>query len=318
WPAVLLAVHDPGRRVRPPRRGAVRVPAGQPGHLAGRAPGAAPDCAGSAVPGAGAVGHRLARRRPLAPDRAAGGGILAAQPPLSGRAEEFCAGPDRGGAERSGELAFAGALAAPGRRGGGRGGEGRRFRLPGHGAAPGPALHGVAGADRSAAPVRVQPVLRHRLVRRLRAAGPARPPDPRARGRGRAAARPGRARRRAAMDPAAPGPAPRRRRIAVFRSFRPKLPSPRSRRRSRHPGEAPVNSAPSSPNPTLSRRPFLLGVFLITYSVLVFQIVQTRVLSVIAWYYLAFFAISVAMLGMTAGAVWVYLHRERFTPGRLA
>ena len=79
-----------------------------------------------------------------------------------------------------------------------------------------------------------------------------------------------------------------------------------------------MNSAPSSPNPTLSRRPFLLGVFLITYSVLVFQIVQTRVLSVIAWYYLAFFAISVAMLGMTAGAVWVYLHRERFTPGRLA
>ncbi|HTU49311.1 MAG TPA: hypothetical protein VMF56_01885 [Acidobacteriaceae bacterium] len=38
---------------------------------------------------------------------------------------------------------------------------------------------------------------------------------------------------------------------------------------------------------------------------------QTRILSVIAWYYMAFFAISVAMLGMTAGAVWVYLHRER-------
>lgn len=79
-----------------------------------------------------------------------------------------------------------------------------------------------------------------------------------------------------------------------------------------------MKTAPSSPNATLSRRPFLLGVFLITYSVLVFQIVQTRVLSVIAWYYLAFFAISVAMLGMTAGAVWVYLHRERFTQERLA
>jgi len=59
-------------------------------------------------------------------------------------------------------------------------------------------------------------------------------------------------------------------------------------------------------------------VFLITFSVLVFQIVQTRVLSVIAWYYLAFFAISIAMLGMTVGAVWVYLHRERFGPERLA
>ena len=63
------------------------------------------------------------------------------------------------------------------------------------------------------------------------------------------------------------------------------------------------------------RTPFLIGVFLITFAVLVFQIVQTRILSVIAWYYLAFFAISVAMLGMTAGAVWVYLQATRFTPG---
>ena len=61
------------------------------------------------------------------------------------------------------------------------------------------------------------------------------------------------------------------------------------------------------------RTEFLSGVFLITFAVLVFQIVQTRILSVIAWYYLAFFAISVAMLGMTAGAVWVYLRRDRFT-----
>lgn len=63
---------------------------------------------------------------------------------------------------------------------------------------------------------------------------------------------------------------------------------------------------------------FLGGVFLITSSVLVFQIVQTRVLSVIAWYYLAFFAISVAMLGMTAGAVWVYLRQARLRPEELA
>ena len=63
--------------------------------------------------------------------------------------------------------------------------------------------------------------------------------------------------------------------------------------------------------------PFLLGVFLITFSSLIFQILQTRVMSVIAWYYLAFFAISVAMLGMTVGAVWVYLWRERFQPVQL-
>src|SRR3981081_753508 len=63
---------------------------------------------------------------------------------------------------------------------------------------------------------------------------------------------------------------------------------------------------------TMKKTPFLSGVFLITFALLIFQIVQTRILSVIAWYYLAFFAISVAMLGMTIGAVWVYLRRERF------
>ena len=60
------------------------------------------------------------------------------------------------------------------------------------------------------------------------------------------------------------------------------------------------------------RTPFLLGVFLISFSSLIFQILQTRILSVIAWYYMAFFAISVAMLGMTVGAVWAYLRREQF------
>ena len=65
-------------------------------------------------------------------------------------------------------------------------------------------------------------------------------------------------------------------------------------------------------------RSFLLGVFFITCAILVFQITQTRILSVVAWYYLAFFAISVAMLGMTIGAVWVYLKRRAFTPERLA
>jgi hypothetical protein len=67
----------------------------------------------------------------------------------------------------------------------------------------------------------------------------------------------------------------------------------------------------------LRKIPFLLGVFLITFSSLIFQIVQTRILSVVAWYYLAFFAISVAMLGMTVGAVWVYLRREQFESATL-
>src|SRR5712691_2676735 len=69
---------------------------------------------------------------------------------------------------------------------------------------------------------------------------------------------------------------------------------------------------------TLRRLPFLSAVFLITFSMLIFQIVQTRILSVIAWYYMAFFAISVAMLGMTIGAVWVYLRRAQLTPENLS
>src|SRR5215471_3234885 len=66
------------------------------------------------------------------------------------------------------------------------------------------------------------------------------------------------------------------------------------------------------------RLPFLSAVFLITFSILIFQIAQTRILSVITWYHLAFFAISVAMLGMTVGAVWLYLWRDRFERSSLA
>ena len=61
-----------------------------------------------------------------------------------------------------------------------------------------------------------------------------------------------------------------------------------------------------TPSGGLRKFPFLSGVFLISFSSLLFQILQTRIMSVITWYYLAFFAISVAMLGMTVGAVWVY------------
>ncbi len=51
---------------------------------------------------------------------------------------------------------------------------------------------------------------------------------------------------------------------------------------------------------------FYAGVFLITASTLILQIVQTRIISVMAWYHLAFFVISVAMFGLTAGSLSVY------------
>jgi hypothetical protein len=58
---------------------------------------------------------------------------------------------------------------------------------------------------------------------------------------------------------------------------------------------------------------FYIGLFSITSCTLMLQVIQTRILSVVAWYHLAFFAISMAMFGLTAGAVWVYLRRDRFT-----
>ena len=55
------------------------------------------------------------------------------------------------------------------------------------------------------------------------------------------------------------------------------------------------------------KRSFLYGgVFLICASVTALQIIETRLLSVTSFYYLAFLSISMAMFGMTAGAVWVY------------
>jgi hypothetical protein len=59
------------------------------------------------------------------------------------------------------------------------------------------------------------------------------------------------------------------------------------------------------------------GTFLIALATLALEICLTRLLSVTTWYHLAFFAISTAMLGMTAGAVTVYLKPRWFREERL-
>lgn len=60
-----------------------------------------------------------------------------------------------------------------------------------------------------------------------------------------------------------------------------------------------------------------LGLALIACATLVFEVALTRLLSVTTWYHLAFLAISTAMLGMTAGAVSVYLRPDRYTPSQV-
>ena len=57
----------------------------------------------------------------------------------------------------------------------------------------------------------------------------------------------------------------------------------------------------------LSRRWQFWGLFLVTFATLVLEVVNTRLLSVLTWYHLSFFAVSIAMLGMSAGAVHVFL-----------
>src|SRR3974390_1478655 len=59
------------------------------------------------------------------------------------------------------------------------------------------------------------------------------------------------------------------------------------------------------------------GVFLVCMCGLMLQIMETRLLSVMAWYYLAFFAISMAMFGMTAGSLLVYFQSKWFVQERL-
>ncbi|MBN1423471.1 hypothetical protein JXA88_02840 [Candidatus Fermentibacteria bacterium] len=56
-----------------------------------------------------------------------------------------------------------------------------------------------------------------------------------------------------------------------------------------------------------------LGLFLTSFSALALEITLSRLLSVITWYHLAFFAISTALLGMTAGATKVYLNPQLFS-----
>ena len=57
-----------------------------------------------------------------------------------------------------------------------------------------------------------------------------------------------------------------------------------------------------------------VGLFLITLSTLMYEVLLTRIFSVTMMYHFAFVAISVALFGMTVGALIVYLLPDRFPP----
>jgi hypothetical protein len=63
---------------------------------------------------------------------------------------------------------------------------------------------------------------------------------------------------------------------------------------------------------------FYAALGLVTAATLMLQIIETRIISVTSWYHLAFFVISIAMFGLTAGAVFVYLRKDMFKRERLS
>src|SRR5256714_12300871 len=75
---------------------------------------------------------------------------------------------------------------------------------------------------------------------------------------------------------------------------------------------------PKAPVKTGRRIRFYAALGLVTAATLMLQIIETRIISVTSWYHLAFLVISIAMFGLTAGAIFVYLRKERFRPERLS
>src|SRR4029079_16219114 len=57
-----------------------------------------------------------------------------------------------------------------------------------------------------------------------------------------------------------------------------------------------------------------VGIFLVALVTLTLELVFARVISVMAFYHLSFFVISLAILGMTAGALLVYAFPESVVP----
>jgi hypothetical protein len=60
-----------------------------------------------------------------------------------------------------------------------------------------------------------------------------------------------------------------------------------------------------------------VGLFLVTLATLVFEILLTRIFSISLWYHFAFMAISVAMFGITVGALIVHLCPRWFPPEKI-
>jgi hypothetical protein len=59
------------------------------------------------------------------------------------------------------------------------------------------------------------------------------------------------------------------------------------------------------------------GLFFVALATLMLEVLDTRLLSVVTWYHLSFFAVSMAMLGMASGAVIVFVGGSLFSADRV-
>src|ERR1051325_11088555 len=66
---------------------------------------------------------------------------------------------------------------------------------------------------------------------------------------------------------------------------------------------------PQTASPTISRT-VVLAVALVSFSSLLLELALTRLFSVVLFYHFAFFAISVALLGLGSGGVYAHIYRE--------
>lgn len=68
----------------------------------------------------------------------------------------------------------------------------------------------------------------------------------------------------------------------------------------------------------VSRGRYYLAIFVLACAALAYQILITRFFSVVLYYHFAFAAISLAMLGLTRGAIEVFNHPARYAPEKVA
>src|SRR6058998_1317947 len=70
--------------------------------------------------------------------------------------------------------------------------------------------------------------------------------------------------------------------------------------------------------PDEPKRSTYIALFLTTLSLLQFELFLTRIFSVTMWYHFAFMAISLAMFGLAAGAIFIELMKRCEAPAMLA